>query len=1723
MDASDEFYKYAFDAAVQGGFQFTPGGKYLRVNAAMAKIFGYASPAEMVKLIKDAGRQIYADPRQYDKFKTLLESEGAVENFESQNKRKDGSIIWTSCDASAVRGPSGRVKYYAGFLRDITEEKAENITPPDSESRYRVIQETIRQSEERFRKVFQASPIATCITTFAEGRFLDANNAYLTLSGFQREQIVGRTAIEMGFIGEVERKKWLRMFRDAGFALSRQNSDFITASGRVLDVIAFFERIELGGQQAIISMFHDTTTQAAAEKALQQSETRYRALVEHIPAVIFMEAATDDQKTIYISPQIADVLGCTAEECLDDPLGWKKNIHPADRKRILERRAESIEDQTPFSGEYRLVTRDRKTVWIQEESSLILDRDGNPLYRQGFLLDITSRKKAQSELTEIAKAYRGLFDSVSDAIYIEDLKGHFLDVNLGAEKMYGYPKKFFLGKTPDALSAPGKNDLKAIEKIMEMARQGHPQQFEFWGRRSNGEIFPKEVHVSKGTYFGKEVIITYARDITERKTAQDARERQLKELTVLHALALEGARAGDEDELIAKATGIIGRAFYTDILGFLMVNEKEGLYRPHPSYRGLTNLEDMRSYRVDEGVVGRVIKNGKALNIGDVRKEKSYLQSDPSIRSELCVPMKIGKRVIGAINAESPESDFFSREDERLLTTIAGQLATAIERLRKERAERDQRLIAEALGDIALALNSALDFNTVMDRILTNIERVVPSEAAIIYLIQNGIATPIRHRGVESRGRAEWINGLRLVCDEVPDFKRAITAHEPQLIQDASTDPDWIRFPETGWIRSHLLAPIQIENNAIGLIALEDSRPSFFTAQDAERLLAFANQAASAIQNARRFQEESRRAQIIEALAEIANIIATTPEVGPTLDKIAERSLKVLNARHIAIYLLQEDNKTLKIVTAQGKYREQLIHHSLKLGSGITGRVVASGKAEIINDLVSDSRRVTVPDTPEEDALLETIMSAPLILREKPIGAINAWRLLENGLFSDTELNFLTGIAHQASIAIESGRLFEELTRRAQESAAIAMVGRDISSTLKLDVVLERIVVYAKDLLRAEASAVYLTVPNRAEMRAIAAMGSDAAAIKNDPLQIGQGILGNIALQKIGEIVNDTAADPRAIIVKGTEAIPHEHIMGVPILSKDQLTGLLAVWRIGEGQDFIQAELNFLDNLAQQAAIAIENARLFHAEQLRRQEAETLREATAVVATTLEHERAIELILDQLARVLQYDSAAVHLLQNGYLEIVGGRGWSSAEAVIGLKFPVPGDNPNTRVIQERKPLVLNSVRGLYAPFEQKPHQHIRSWLGAPLIAHGEIIGMLSVDSKEEGRFNDEHIRLVAAYANQAAIAIDNAQLHEKSEKQVRRLTALRDVDAAIASSLDLRVTLNILMDNAASQLRADAMSILVFNPDIQALETAASLGFEESLARRQVRIGEELAGRVGLTRQTLKIQDFRETAEFARPHWTSEEGFIAYVGFPLIGKGQMKGVLEAFFRSPFTPDNDWLEFMQTMARQAAIAIDNAQLFENLQRTNQDLSLAYDTTLEGWGRALELRDKETEGHTRRVAELTIRLARRMNISDAELTHIYRGVLLHDIGKMGVPDQILRKTGPLNEEEWAEMRKHPQYAFDLLRPIAYLRPALDIPLCHHEKWDGSGYPRGLKGEDIPLAARIFALVDVWDALLSTRPYRQTWTREEALRYIRDEAGTRFDPVIANIFIEMMTNGE
>jgi PAS domain S-box-containing protein/putative nucleotidyltransferase with HDIG domain len=191
--------------------------------------------------------------------------------------------------------------------------------------------------------------------------------------------------------------------------------------------------------------------------------------------------------------------------------------------------------------------------------------------------------------------------------------------------------------------------------------------------------------------------------------------------------------------------------------------------------------------------------------------------------------------------------------------------------------------------------------------------------------------------------------------------------------------------------------------------------------------------------------------------------------------------------------------------------------------------------------------------------------------------------------------------------------------------------------------------------------------------------------------------------------------------------------------------------------------------------------------------------------------------------------------------------------------------------------------------------------------------------------------------------------------------------------------------------------------------------------------------------------------------------------------------------------------------------------KKLKKLATDLMVAYDSTLEGWSHALELKEQETAGHSRRVVDLTLTIAKKLGVSGDDLVQIERGALLHDIGKMGIPDNILLKPGPLNEEEWLTMKRHPVYAYNLLSKIEFLKPALDIPYSHHERWEGSGYPQGLAGKDIPLAARIFAVVDIWDALSSDRPYRKAWKREDILTYIREISGKQLDPEIVELFFK------
>ncbi len=412
---------------------------------------------------------------------------------------------------------------------------------------------------------------------------------------------------------------------------------------------------------------------------------------------------------------------------------------------------------------------------------------------------------------------------------------------------------------------------------------------------------------------------------------------------------------------------------------------------------------------------------------------------------------------------------------------------------------------------------------------------------------------------------------------------------------------------------------------------------------------------------------------------------------------------------------------------------------------------------------------------------------------------------------------------------------------------------------------------------------------------------------------------------------------------------------------------------------------------------------------------------------------------------------------------------------------------------------------------------------ASLVRDGNLIGTLNIMSDQKNRIlTVDEIDLLIGIADQAALAISNALLFEEAEKRLGRTQALRNIDLAISSGRELQAVLQVVLDEINRQLQVDAASIMLYNPNTQMLCHSVGYGFisRTTLDGVELALGEGLAGKIAWDRKPRVVTQLDQYDDpFVHETLFKQEGFYSYVGVPLLSKGKLTGVIEILQRSPYVPEPEWMQFFETLAGQAAIAIDNARLFIDLQHSNKELIQAYDETLEGWSAALDLRDKETEGHTLRVTDMTLALAERMGVDQSMLLHIRRGALLHDIGKMGIPDFILLKPGPLTDEEWVIMRKHPVYAYQLLNPITFLQQALDIPYCHHEKWDGSGYPRGLKGQQIPLAARIFAVIDVFDALMSERPYRAPWSLERTLEHIIQGSGTHFDPDVIEAFIEFI----
>jgi PAS domain S-box-containing protein/putative nucleotidyltransferase with HDIG domain len=1172
-----------------------------------------------------------------------------------------------------------------------------------------------------------------------------------------------------------------------------------------------YHRIELAREQA----------------ALRTAESRYRDLVEKNPGVLYIDTPTLPTSTLFISKQIQAISGFTSGEWTQDPDLWRSLVHPEDREAYLALEAACDESGQPFRMEYRLVRRDGEIIWLRDEAVLMLDADGNRLYWQGLLLDITAERQA-AEAIKRRDAILGALSLAAENMLKQPWEDCIQQVlqDLGqaanASRSYLYQvhidpdAKVFSTLTHEwvavgiasVIQSPDRTDFDMTERglqrwvgelsarrpifgvVSELAETERAVLEEtdvlslvvvpIFVRQKLWGLWGFDDCVTPRQWYGAEIeALRAAANILgaaiQRLQDERALQRQLNEMTVIQAVTAAGTESTSVDELLEKVTRTIGASLFNNNCGFLLLDESEPALRHHPSYQdGSEPPSSLANIPLGQGVTGRAFLTGTPQLVRDVRHDADYIARTPHVLSEICTPLKVGDHIVGVLNAESRDNRY-TEEDLRLLTTIASQVSTAVEKIRLLESEHRRLQESETLRQAAAIISSSLDLDVVLETILSSVRRVVPHTSAAVLLIEQDGA--LRTFAAQGFADSEALVSQRYEIAS-PLLEEVRRQRQPLIAEDVTRDhlmADW--GIDTSYIHGWIGIPLITRDEVIGYLTLDNETPGAYTTTHAVVAQMLAYQAAAAISNAQLFEETRRRLHELEIVNSLSIHLRSLQDVEAILSAVLDQLSLSLSLGDAAIWLYSREDDLLRLSAARGWF-SQLPVTQRKPGEGMAGKIFQS----------------------------------------------------------------------------------EQIYR-------VTEFSREASSDQKID-----------------------------------------------------------------------------------------HLQG------------------------------------------------------------------------------------------------------------------------------------------------------------------RSGVGLPLRTSNEAIGVLVLSTDHPRQLTADETDLLTIIAELTSNAIHRAQLYRRTQEQLRRLTALRDVDLAISSSHILSVMLDTIIDRTIQQLQVDAASILLYDPLLQVLKFEAGSGFRSSEATAtRLRIGEGHAGSAVLTREMVRVPSLGAALDGSRG-WI-REGFVSYYAVPLVAKGQIKGVLEVFTRAAFSPSAEWLEFLEAMAGQAAIAIDSAQLFDNLQRTNRDLELAYDTTLEGWGKAVELRDEETERHTERVTELTLQLAHRIGVKDEEMIHIRRGALLHDIGKMGVPDNILRKAGPLTDDEWVKMRRHVQHAYDLLSPISYLRKALTIPYCHHEKWDGTGYPRGLKGEEIPLFARIFAVVDVWDALRSDRPYRTSWEREKVRAYIKEQSGLHFDPAVVEIFIQMV----
>jgi putative nucleotidyltransferase with HDIG domain len=905
----------------------------------------------------------------------------------------------------------------------------------------------------------------------------------------------------------------------------------------------------------------------------------------------------------------------------------------------------------------------------------------------------------------------------------------------------------------------------------------------------------------------------------------------------------------------------------------------------------------------------------------------------------------------------------------------------------------------------------------------------------------------------------------------------------PEVVGDVTRDPRYVAGLEGG--RTEMAAPLRLDDDVIGVLDAETPEPDAFDEADLEVFSLFAAQAATAMNNARQKARMERRNRRLALLNRAAQAVMTITEEDDLLDRILSLAREALELDRVALVLPTPGRGGHLVVRSALGYDDaqgKIIPH----GEGISGSVFQSGQPEVVGDVTSDPRYVPGIVGGRSE------MAVPLRTDGEIVGVLDA-ESPEVQAFSPEDMQLFQAFANHAATALRNARFLSDLSDRARRMSLLNSAARAVTASLEVGDVLDRILTLAADALELGRCAVLLPSAGAEGLRVEAALGYGDVVDKLIPP--GQGICNAVFGSGRSEIVGDVGRDPR--YVTGIRGGKSE--MAAPLKLDGEIIGVLDAE--SERYDaFDEQDLEVFTAFAHQAASALRNARFTQSLKKRAGRLSLLNRASRAVSTVLDLDELLASILDMAAEALDFERCAVVLpdKEDGELVVKAARGYGD---VVGKKIPRGQGISGSVFDKGRSEIVADVSRD---PRYIAGAREGRSEMAAPMMIEGEVIGMLDAESPNVGGFDDEDLEVFESFAAHAATAVRNARLFramenannalkanlmemerlnkelesytmqiqnakDALERQVRQLTALHTAGQAVVSSLDLDTTLEAIVNMTQEIVESSHTTIKLLDQETNEM-------------RVRVKVGEDV-----------------------------EDEDVAWIDLPLKVGDKTIGMFEMASAGGYGDEERRL--LETLASQAAIAIENARLFEETQQT-------YYETLRSLASALEARDAYTQGHSQRVADLSAQLAEKLGVDEAARREIYSAALLHDIGKIGVRDEVLLKPGKLTEAEMATIRNHPIFGDAILAPLRFMGRVTGMVKHHHERWDGGGYPDGLEGEEIPLASRIVAVADTFDALTSDRPYRDRRSVAETLDIIREEKGHQFDPRVVDALFEIVS---